>query len=58
MLSIFSDMIEKGIEVFMDDNYVLGKSFDGILRNLEALLKICWETNLVFNWERCHYMVT
>jgi hypothetical protein len=28
MISIFSDMVEKFIEVFMDDFYVFGSNFD------------------------------
>ena len=31
MLSIFADMMEKNIEVFMDDFSVFGKSFDNCL---------------------------
>jgi hypothetical protein len=33
MMSIFSDMIEKHIEVFMDDFSVFGSSFDNCLIN-------------------------
>jgi hypothetical protein len=57
MMAIFSDMVEKCIEVFMDDFSVFGASFDGCLRNLEMVLKRCEETNLVLNWEKCHFMV-
>ncbi|GKB74993.1 DNA-directed DNA polymerase, partial [Tanacetum coccineum] len=32
-------------------------SFDHYLRNLEKMLKRCEETNLVINWEKCHFMV-
>ena len=39
MLSIFSDMIEKNIEVFMDDFFVFGKSFDQCLFHLNVVLK-------------------
>jgi hypothetical protein len=58
MQAIFSDLIEKCIEVFMDDFSVFGPSFDGCLRNLDTVLKRCVETNLVLNWEKCHFMVT
>ena len=34
MMVIFSDMVEKTIEVFMDDFSVLEKSFDNCLDNL------------------------
>ncbi|CAN6547132.1 unnamed protein product [Malus baccata var. baccata] len=57
MVSIFSDFIEKIIEVFMDDFSVFGNSFDGCLENLTLILKRCMETNLVLNWEKCHFMV-
>ncbi|GAU47732.1 hypothetical protein TSUD_386910 [Trifolium subterraneum] len=58
MQSIFSDLIEKCIEVFVDDFSVFGPSFDHCLRNLDTVLKRCVETNLVLNWEKCHFMVT
>jgi len=51
MLSIFSDMLEKNIEVFMDDFSVFGKSFDQFLFHLNVVLKRCAETNLVLKWE-------
>ncbi|KAM0981411.1 hypothetical protein TB1_013764 [Malus domestica] len=57
MMSIFSDFVEKIIEVFMDDFSVFGDSFDGCLHNLSLILKRCVETNLVLNWEKCHFMV-
>ncbi|CAN6704221.1 unnamed protein product [Malus baccata var. baccata] len=57
MVSIFSDFVEKIIEVFMDDFSVFGDSFDGCLENLTLILKRCVETNLVLNWEKCHFMV-
>ncbi|MCH80702.1 hypothetical protein A2U01_0001475 [Trifolium medium] len=58
MLSIFSDMIEKSMEVFMDDFSVFGKTFDDCLDHLDAALQRCVDTNLVLNWEKCHFMVT
>ena len=57
MMSIFSDMVEKFIEVFMDDFSVFGTSFDDCLANLALVLKRCEESNLVLNWEKCHFMV-
>jgi len=41
MLSIFSDMIEKNIEVFMDHFSMFSKSFDQCLFNLNVVLKRC-----------------
>ena len=57
MMAIFSDMVEKTIEIFMDDFSVMGNSFDNCLTNLRAVLARCEETNLVLNWEKCHFMV-
>jgi len=58
MLAIFSDLVEKCIEVFMDAFSVFGSSFNLCLANLEVMLKRCVETNLILNWEKCHFMVT
>ncbi|KAK1666577.1 hypothetical protein QYE76_054736 [Lolium multiflorum] len=55
--SIFSDLTEKIMEVFMDDFTVYGQSFDDCLKNLETVLKRCAENNLTLNWEKCHFLV-
>ena len=57
MMAIFSDMVEKSIEVFMDDFSMIGSTFDNRLHNLNLVLKRCMETNLVLNWEKCNFMV-
>ncbi|GJZ05143.1 reverse transcriptase domain-containing protein [Tanacetum coccineum] len=57
MVVIFHDMIEKSMEVFMDDFSVFGDSFSYCLSNLGKMLKRCEDTNLVLNWEKCHFMV-
>jgi hypothetical protein len=57
MMGIFSDMIERCMEVFMDDFSVYGTKFDEYLENLSKVLKRCEEVNLVLNWEKCHFMV-
>ena len=57
MMAMFSYMVEKTIEVFMDDFSVLGNSFDNCLENLRSVLVRCEETNLVLNWEKWHFMV-
>ncbi|CAL8993245.1 unnamed protein product [Prunus brigantina] len=57
MLAIFSDMIERFIEVFMDDFSVFGSSFDNCLNHLFLVLQRCQETNLILNWEKCQFMV-
>ena len=56
-MMVFYDMVEKTIEVFIDDISVLGNSFDNFLENLRSVLIRCEETNLVLNWEKCHFMV-
>ncbi|GJZ42576.1 reverse transcriptase domain-containing protein [Tanacetum coccineum] len=56
MDAIFHDMIEKTMEVFMDDFSVFGDSFATCLSNLDKMLKRCEDTNLVLNWEKCHFM--
>nr|GEU49546.1 reverse transcriptase domain-containing protein [Tanacetum cinerariifolium] len=56
MTSIFHDMIEKTMEVFMDDFLVFEDSFSSCLTNLDRMLNRCEETNLVLNWEKCHFM--
>ncbi|GJX25168.1 putative nucleotidyltransferase, ribonuclease H [Tanacetum coccineum] len=57
MTTIFHDMVEDFMEVFMDDFLVFGNSFDCCLANLDRMLARCEETNLVLNWEKCHFMV-
>lgn len=41
----------------MDDFSIFGSSFDMCLKNLNSVLVRCEETNLVLNWEKCHFMV-
>ncbi|GKB58806.1 reverse transcriptase domain-containing protein [Tanacetum coccineum] len=57
MMAIFHDMIVETMEVFMDDFSVFGDSFLSCLSHLDKMLKRCEETNLVLNWEKCHFMV-
>ncbi|GJU19889.1 reverse transcriptase domain-containing protein [Tanacetum coccineum] len=57
MMAIFHDMIEKTMEVFMDDFSVFGDSFSSCLSHLDTMLQRCEDTNLVLNWEKCHFMV-
>ncbi|RVW87849.1 Transposon Ty3-G Gag-Pol polyprotein [Vitis vinifera] len=51
------DMVERIMEVFMDDITVYGGTFEECLVNLEAVLHRCIEKDLVLNWEKCHFMV-
>ncbi|GKA13495.1 reverse transcriptase domain-containing protein [Tanacetum coccineum] len=57
MLAIFHDMIEESVEVFMDDFFVFGDTFDKCLNNLDKMLQHCKDAHLVLNWEKCHFMV-
>ncbi|GJZ48769.1 reverse transcriptase domain-containing protein [Tanacetum coccineum] len=57
MMAIFHDMIEQTMEVFMEDFSVFGDSFSSCLSHLDKILKRCEDTNLVLNWEKCHFMV-
>ncbi|GJU34866.1 reverse transcriptase domain-containing protein [Tanacetum coccineum] len=57
MMAIFQDMIEETMEVFMDDFLVFDDSFSSCLSHLDKMLKQCEDTNLVLNWEKCHFMV-
>nr|GEX80318.1 reverse transcriptase domain-containing protein [Tanacetum cinerariifolium] len=57
MMAIFHDMIEKMIEVFMNDFSVFGNSFSTCLTNMENMLKRCEDTKLALNWEKSHFMV-
>ncbi|CAN6454853.1 unnamed protein product [Victoria cruziana] len=57
MLSIFSDMLNDIMEVFMDDFSIYGSSFEDCLRKFEWVLIRSEETNLVLSWEKSHFMV-
>jgi len=57
MLNIFTDFLENCIEVFIDDFTVYGSSFDTCLDNLDRVLNRFVESNLVLNFEKCHFMV-
>jgi hypothetical protein len=57
MMVIFSDLVEKVMEVFMDDFSVYGKTFEDCFANLDKVLKRCQTADLVLNWEKCHFMV-
>ena len=45
VMAIFSNMVKKSIEVFMDDFSMIGSIFDDYLHNLTLVLKRCMETN-------------
>ena len=58
MMSIFFDLAEEVMEIFMDDFTVYGSSFEQCLHNLGTVLQRCKHKNLALNWEKCHFMVT
>ncbi|RDX77899.1 Retrovirus-related Pol polyprotein from transposon 17.6, partial [Mucuna pruriens] len=58
MTSIFSDLLQECMEVFMDNFTVYVDSFDACLENLSKVLTRCIDTNLVLNFEKYHFMVT
>ena len=45
----FSDMIEEMMEVFMDDFFVYGKTFNDCLENLDKVLQRCEKKHLVLD---------
>ena len=49
MMRIFSEFLEKFLEVFMDDFTIHGDTFDQCLENLKLVLQRFIETNLVLN---------
>ncbi|GKE51985.1 reverse transcriptase domain-containing protein, partial [Tanacetum coccineum] len=57
MMAIFHDMIEKTMEVFMDEFLVFGNSFEKYLSHVDKMLQRCEDTNLCLNWEKSHFMV-
>ena len=58
MMSIFSDLAEEVMEIFMNDFTMYGSSFEQCLHNLETILQRCKDKNLALNWGKCHFMVT
>nr|GFB57766.1 reverse transcriptase domain-containing protein [Tanacetum cinerariifolium] len=57
MLAIFHDMVEKTMEVFMDDFSIFRNSFENCLSRLDKMLQRCDDTILSLNWEKSHFMV-
>ena len=49
MMSMFSDLVEEVMEIFMDDFTVYGSSFDHCLNNLETMLQRCKDKQLALN---------
>ncbi|RDY11823.1 Retrovirus-related Pol polyprotein from transposon 17.6, partial [Mucuna pruriens] len=49
---------QRCMKILMDNFTVYADSFDACLENLSMVLKRCINTNLVLNFEKCHFMVT
>ena len=58
MMSMFSDLVEEVMEIFMDDFTLYRSSFEHCLQNLGTVLHRCQDKNLALNWEKFHFMVT
>ncbi|KAL1563411.1 hypothetical protein AAHA92_05881 [Salvia divinorum] len=58
MMSIFSDLLEECIEIFMDDFTVYGDSFETCLHHLDIVMERCRSKSLVLNFEKCHFIVS
>ena len=57
-MSMFSDLVEEVMEIFMDDFSIYGSSFEKCLQKLETILQRWQGKNLALNWEKkCHFMV-
>lgn len=50
MRSIFTDMMEDSMEVFMDDFLVMGDTFEAYLAHLGQVLQRCVEINFILYW--------
>jgi len=50
-------MVERFLEIFMDDFSIYGDSFNQCLHHLELVLQRCKKKNLTLNWEKYHFMV-
>ena len=49
MMSVFSDLAEEVMEIFIDDFTVYGSSFEHCLQNLGTILHRCQDKNLALN---------
>ena len=52
MMYTFSELVEKVMEIFMDDFLVYGSSFEDCSKNLETVLQRRKDKNLALNWEK------
>ena len=54
-MSMFSDLVEEVMEIFVDDFTVYGSSFEQCLKNLETVLQRCQDKQLA---DSCHGRVS
>jgi len=57
VLSIFADLINEGLEVYMDDFTPYEDDFDPALDTLEKVLQCCIATRLCLSHEKCYMMI-
>eukprot|EP00253_Pinus_taeda_P006951 PITA_06951 len=57
ILSIFKDLINEGLEVYMDNFTPYGDDFELVLQTLEKVLERCIATRLFVSHEKCHMMM-
>jgi len=58
ILNIFLDLINEGLEVYMDDFTPYGDDFELPLQTLEKFMQRCIATRLCLSHEKCHMMMT
>ena len=49
MISMFSNLVEEAMEIFIDDFSMYGSNFENCLENLETVLHRCKDKNLALN---------
>ena len=58
VISIFSELVNDSMEIFMDDFTSYGKDFEEALENLKKVLTHCEQTQLSLSTEKCHMMMS
>ena len=51
MMSMFSDLVEEAMEIFMHGFSIYGSNFEKCLKNLETVIQRCQDKNLALNWK-------
>ena len=49
MMSMFSDLVEEAMEIFLDDFSIYGSSSENCFQTLETVLLRCKDKNLALN---------